>query len=364
MCRLHTMNDIRVFINIVLSTVFIISLFTECMNSNMKPKVVKSQDSIPKEYMDYVTIKKPELPTVKSLLHEDSLLLSVYIDERITKYLDFEEKQATVDFIKSSEFGDAPYTSIGQIDRELHKIINWNSNVPCSSLELAHGFDDIFLNRLMFHLSNSLTFRYNLPLTTSVEGNRGRLSVLQTPDRKYNLYNYCDTGWGTITSYSYINILQYKDSSGNIRYNWWPDHSKDFDGDYYALHQFTYKGETHYVFLSCNNGGSSMSWNYCMEIATIDNGRMIFHANFFPEGNYEPHTVSELFKNKQGEWDERKVPAYDVYICGIDHGEELDVEYDPATKTVSYNEYYEFEANGKGKEGKFRRAKWSLVMPK
>ena len=219
-----------------------------------------------------------------------------------------------------------PYKSVKEIKKEFDIInVKWYEN------RLNHYnylWEDIFLGRLEFHLSNPVTFhQWNRTSNDPIR-------VSASPDGKYKFYTTWNIGGGTMVEL--VTYYQYIDSDGKlVCKEWQGDRRFDCKRNVLDVWQFDYHDSTFYVLKSVWQG-SSREWGYNMEIVTFNDGVPQYHIHFFPGkkeyGKIKKVTVVKGVCVDESDW-VKEDGAYG--ICYTYHALDVDYTFNPKTLTIT-----------------------------
>ena len=254
--------------------------------------------------------------------------------------------------------------------------IGYIDTMLCVAYLYSGMYDGLFERELQKYLSLPITFYNTLPLFENSQANEsGQGSIIgdfssngifvnKTADKKYKIYSYDDLTGGT--GRCYRTYLQYV-KNGSV--SWSKELSRD--RQIRDVHSINIKQRTYYVLKSFFRTYSP-EWYEFIEIITIKDGVPTYHMNFFPNEIQErlysafdrnefkreyrlrdPDATDELLEEFIDEW----MPEYEKWmgihtdITGIEFWNgarflDIDVDFDPKTLTVSYNDIVPYGGDG------------------
>lgn len=281
---------------------------------------------------------------------QDSTYLAQYIHPATIKYMNDSLRLVVRDSIRSFGFDTIQYHSIEDIDKELailfenRQYISWNDD----------WVQDLADNRLRYHLDNPLTFTEDMPIMDSL------INIIVTPDKKYKFYSYWLGDGGTRSDHK--TFFQYWDKTGKVGcQSWQGDLRLDCTRGILDIWQFNHAGQDYYVIKSYKRG-QACSWYYYMEIVTIEDGEIVYHTGFYPNGIFEPHNAKHLLYDGNGiAIDECWKPAYDIMICFTDNcNTNIDYSFAPETLTIHVKDDADTTDS---RTRAIKERSWKLVLP-
>lgn len=259
-------------------------------------------------------------------LCQDSIYLTQYLHPLTIQDKDAEARSAMRKTIEAYHFNSVEYHSVKDIDKELSSLFK-----ECPVYDCAESWkQELADKRLEYHLKNKWTFTHSMPLLDK------EINPFMTDDRKYKIYSYSIDPFGTRGNYK--NYIQYIDAQGKADYIAWENDAQDGGRCLHNVWQFPHKGTRYYALKSFKQLQSG-SWEYYLDIATIENGKITYHPEFMPK-ELDPeigtHEQEYLIRDDKGnfvdeEW--RKV-SYAI-VCRTENGNtNIDYTFNPRTMTV------------------------------
>ena len=214
----------------------------------------------------------------------------------------------------------SPYTSMEAIMEELDNLANLCSDACYKgSNDEVFVCEDLLLNRIEFHLHNSITWYEYLPTDVF---SFSPLQVTASPDGKYKFYTTRDINCrGTVGEWQ--SFCQFW-VDGRLEVKRWQEEYEPADnmGNVRRVWQYNYHDTTFYIIKS-RYRETSNDIGYRMEIVTFElDGTPKYHTRFFPKR-----------KEYAGKYADYKESAY--VVCWTEVGFNVDYTFDPQTLTVT-----------------------------
>lgn len=259
-------------------------------------------------------------------LCQDSIYLAQYLPPQTIRYKDAEARSAMRKAIEASQFDSMKYNSVKDIDTELSSLFK-----ECPVQDYSESWkQELADKRLEFHLRNKWTFAQSMPLFDK------EICPFKTDDGKYKIYSYPIDLFGTRESYK--SYIQYIDAQGEANYIAWENDAQNGGRCLLDVWQFTHEGTSYYALKSFKRL-QSCTWEYYLDIATIEDGKITYHPEFIPQeldAEVGPHEQEYLIFDEYGsaideEW--RKV-SYAI-VCRTENcNTNIDYTFNPRTMTV------------------------------
>lgn len=240
---------------------------------------------------------------------------------------------------------------IEQIDKELSELLH---AVEENKAEYGIGdFVKTFDNRLKHYLRYPQTFENDMPLL------KQQMHISEFPNTGHKKYSFEWYEGGTM-GYCSNTYIQYRNDDGEVDFV--PYQNDLRYPTSFSLTDFCHNGTAYYLVIRYERGSSSI-WSYYVAVISIEDGKIVYHPEFFPpEFNFKPGTEEYFIYDENGDIiDNSERPSYFMYVCGTQTcNTNVDCDFDPKTLTVKVKDDADWTES---RTGAVIEREWRLNIP-